>query len=131
MPEDSLPTYGPLTSLDDPRLEIDPTATIVVVGGSECTNRVLNDAGLPVSRCAHPSLLSEAFNRPGRRPNIVIAPLLAPVFDALDVITVLTRLGFQGQLLAVSAALPDAAAVLRELRADCTGFRLDILQVGG
>ncbi len=61
----------------------------------------------------------------------MIAPLLAPTFDVLDVIATLTRLGFQGQLLAVSAALPDVGAVLRELRADCVGFRLDILQVGG
>lgn len=131
MPEETLPSSGPVTSLEDPRLEIDPTSTILVVGGAECTNTVLRQAGLPVSRCADPSLLGEAFNRPGGRPNIVIAPLLAPTFDALDVIAVLARLGFQGQLLAVSAALPDVGAVLRELRADCAGFRLDILQVGG
>lgn len=104
---------------------------MVVVGGSDQTDIFLRDAGMPVSRCATPLLLARSFEGLGAAPQIVVAPLLAPGFDILDVIAALVRLRFQGQLLAVCAALPDVGAVLGELRGDCIGFRLDILQVGG
>jgi hypothetical protein len=104
---------------------------MLVVGGADQTDAVLRDAGLAVSRCAGPELLADAFVRLATPPAIVIAPLLAPSFDILDVIRALAALGFGGQLLAVTSALPDAGAVLRELRADTPGFRLDILEVSG
>lgn len=131
MPIDSEEPPGPLTCLEDPRLAIDTASNMIVVGGSDQTDMLLHDAGMPVSRCATPVLLVRAFERSNCVPQIVVAPLLAPGFDILDVIAALVRLRFQGQLLAVSAALPDVGAVLSELRGDCAGFRLDILQVGG
>ena len=75
--------------------------------------------------------MASAFAAAGNPPTVVLAPLLALTFDILDVITALSALSFGGQLLAVSPALPDAGAVLRELRAEAKGFRLDLLQVGG
>lgn len=131
MPKESEEELGPLTSLDDPRIAMDPASGMIVVGGTDQTNALLRDAGMPVMRCADPAQLTGAFQHRAAAPRIVVAPLLAPGFDILDVISALVRLRFQGQLLAVSATLPDVGAVLRELRVACGDFRLDILQVGG
>lgn len=131
LPQDTIEPQAPLTSLDDRRLAVDRSSNILVVGGSDQTDTVLRDAGLPVSRCAGPEVMADAFAQAAHLPAIVIAPLLSPSFDILDVIHALALLGFGGQLLAVTVALPDVAAVLRELRAETAGFRLDILQVGG
>lgn len=131
MPQDTIEPQAPLTSLDDRRLGLDRSSNILVVGGSDQTDTMLRDAGLSVSRCTGPEALAEAFAQATHLPAIVIAPLLSPSFDILDVIRALAPLDFGGQLLAVTFVLPDVAAVLRELRAETPGFRLDILQVGG
>lgn len=131
LPSDITEPAGPFASLEDVRPALGKSTHMVVVGGSDLTDAVLGAAGISVSRCAGPGMIASAFAAAGDPPTVVLAPLLALTFDILDVITALSALSFGGQLLAVSPALPDAGAVLRELRAEAKGFRLDLLQVGG
>ena len=53
------------------------------------------------------------------RPDEVVAPLLAPSFDILDVAKRLESFGFRGRLKALTSPLPDAAAVAAEVRSYC------------
>lgn len=125
------PADGHLASNECPGTPHGGASHLLIIGGSIHTNDLLRDAGLAATRFAAPDHLPAAFAQAGDAVRVVVSPLLAPAFDILDVIGQLRSLGFRGQLLAVSAPLPDATAVLRELRGECVGFRLDILQVGG
>ena len=50
------------------------------------------------------------------RPDLVLAPLLGPGFDILDIGARLDAMGYQARLRAVTLPLPDADAVVREVR---------------
>ncbi|MEZ5731166.1 MAG: hypothetical protein R3D97_02430 [Paracoccaceae bacterium] len=63
-------------------------------------------------------------------PDIVYAPLLGRGFDILDVATLLVRLGYRGQLLAVTAPLPNPAAVIAEIRSQCKTLDIGLFDVG-
>ena len=60
-------------------------------------------------------------------PDIVLAPLLGKGFDIMDVAAHLVSLGYSGPLRAVTGQLPNPAAVLAELRANCVGLEIDLL----
>ena len=49
-------------------------------------------------------------------PDLVLAPLLGPGFDILDIGARLDAMGYQARLRAVTLPLPDADAVVREVR---------------
>lgn len=63
------------------------------------------------------------------RPDAVFAPLMGPGYDILDLVRRLEQLGFAGHLVAVTAPLPDADAVAREVRSHCRGIAFDIVTV--
>ncbi len=50
-------------------------------------------------------------------PDAVLAPLMAPEWDVLDLAAVLTRSRFKGLLMVVAPPLPSAALVEAEVRA--------------
>ncbi|MBS0565278.1 MAG: hypothetical protein JSR87_12640 [Proteobacteria bacterium] len=61
------------------------------------------------------------------RPDMVVAPLLDPGFDILDVLGRLDHFGFRGRLCAVSPPLPDPAAVTSEVRGQCRGIDFSLI----
>jgi hypothetical protein len=60
--------------------------------------------------------------------DVMIAPLIGPGFEAIDLIPFLGNAGFCGRLLVRSGTLPDRLMVLGELRAVARayGFRVDL-----
>ncbi len=58
-------------------------------------------------------------------PDIVLAPLICPSFDCIDIAQLLHGYGFSGRLRIVAPRLPDPAIVLRELQVFCPGIDLD------
>lgn len=62
-------------------------------------------------------------------PHLVIAPLVGPGFDILDVAAQLLRSGFTGSLRALTPPLPNLAAVRTEVRSHCAGLDVDIVVV--
>lgn len=62
-------------------------------------------------------------------PHIVLAPLVGPGFDILDVAAQLQRCGFTGSLRALTAPLPNLSAVRTEVWGHCAGLDVDIVVV--
>ena len=62
-------------------------------------------------------------------PHIVLAPLVGPGFDILDVAARLQRCGFTGSLRALTTPLPNLSSVRTEIRSHCTGLDVDIVVV--
>lgn len=50
------------------------------------------------------------------QPDIILSPLVADDFDAVDMAEKLVSLGFQGRYRAIAPRLPDAALILHEVR---------------
>ncbi|MCY1125622.1 hypothetical protein OU426_02040 [Frigidibacter sp. RF13] len=89
----------------------------------------INDVAAWQSACGL-AALTAAYWADGAPPDAVLAPLLAPDFDILDVAERLTRLGFRGVLLISTPHLPDPGTVLAEIRGACTGFRAELVEIG-
>lgn len=62
-------------------------------------------------------------------PDIVIAPLVGPDFDILDLADRLVAGGFGGRLHALTAPLPRPDAVRAEVAEHATGIAFDLLTV--
>ena len=62
-------------------------------------------------------------------PSIVLSPLVANGFDALDVAARLYTLGFTGRYRVLSPKLPHPDMVLTELRAQAPGIDCELYQV--
>lgn len=62
-------------------------------------------------------------------PGIVLSPLVANGFDALDVAARLYTLGFTGRFRVLCPKLPHPDMVLNELRAQAPGIDCDLYQV--
>jgi hypothetical protein len=60
-------------------------------------------------------------------PHIVIAPLVGPGFDILDVGAQLLRSGYTGSLRALTTPLPNLAAVRAEVRSHVAGLDFDLV----
>ena len=64
-------------------------------------------------------------------PDTILAPLLGPNFDILDLVDRLTRIGFGGALRALTLPLPDPDAVRAEVRSHAGGLDFDLIVVSG
>ena len=60
-------------------------------------------------------------------PDAVVAPLVGAGFDIVDLGQRLEKLAFGGRLYALAAPIPDADAIIRELRDHCPGLTCDII----
>ncbi len=60
-------------------------------------------------------------------PELVLAPLVGPGFDIMDVGTLLLRCGFLGPLRALTAPLPNLQTVRSEVRSHCVGLDFDLV----
>lgn len=60
-------------------------------------------------------------------PQLVLAPLVGPTFDILDVGVRLLRCGYTGALRALTTPLPNLGSVRTELRSHCQGLDVDVV----
>ncbi|MBW6507417.1 MAG: hypothetical protein K0B00_11780 [Rhodobacteraceae bacterium] len=63
------------------------------------------------------------------RPDVVLAPLMTPSFDMLDLARMLWMLDFRGQVRALTPAIPDPHLVCSEIMAACPGLDFDLIVV--
>lgn len=61
---------------------------------------------------------------------LVLTPLLAPKFDAMDLATHLIALGYQGAYRAVIDKIPDSSMVRREILAFYPQLDFDVVEIG-
>jgi len=64
------------------------------------------------------------------RPDMVLAPLMTPEFDILDLARRLSALAFRGQLRAYAQRIPDPRLVQREIASACPGLDFDLIVIG-
>lgn len=63
------------------------------------------------------------------RPDCILAPLMAPGVDILDVAARLDALSYSGLLLAITPPLPNPGIVRREVRLASPGLRFDLIEL--
>lgn len=63
------------------------------------------------------------------RPDVVLAPLMTPAFDVLDLARLLASLGYKGQLRAFASGIPKPELVRQEIAAACPGIDFDLMVV--
>lgn len=64
-------------------------------------------------------------------PDLVLAPLLTPMFDALDLARYLSQAGYRGRYLALVDRLPSANLIRREVEAQSPDLNFDIVVLDG
>jgi hypothetical protein len=64
-------------------------------------------------------------------PDLVLSPLLTPIFDALDLARYLTQAGFAGRYLALVEKLPNAKLIRAEVEAQSPSLNFDIIVLDG
>lgn len=64
-------------------------------------------------------------------PDLVLTPLLTPVFDALDLARYLSQAGYRGRYLALVDALPSAKLIRAEVEAQSPDLNFDIIILDG
>ncbi len=62
-------------------------------------------------------------------PDVVLCPLVAKGFDALDVALRLQELKFDGRMRAICPPLPDPQVVLREVHILCPELDFNLLEI--
>ncbi|MDP1667728.1 hypothetical protein [Phaeovulum sp.] len=60
-------------------------------------------------------------------PDVVLAPLMTPSFDVLDLARRLRALGYRGQLRAFTPNIPDPHLVRSEIASACPGLDFDLI----
>ncbi|MDP5084556.1 MAG: hypothetical protein NWQ23_03975 [Yoonia sp.] len=73
------------------------------------------------------TLTEEALE--GFAPDIILSPLLANGFDALDIAARLQGFGFKGRYRVVAAPVPNADVVLADIRTHAPDIDFDLLLV--
>ncbi len=114
-------TPGDATAPDSPRL-------LAVDLSPAIRSRLEQRTGLDVESVTFSRLNVAVLARV--RPDAVIAPLITEGHDILDLCRRLTAFGFGGQVYVMADPLPDAEAVLREIRAECDLLSVDFLAPG-
>lgn len=62
------------------------------------------------------------------RPDAIIGPLITPDWDIVDLGLELERLGYRGDLFAMTQPLPRAELVIREVSALCPALNVRLLE---
>ena len=63
------------------------------------------------------------------KPDCVLTPLVGIGCDVLDVASRLTKLGYQGLLLAVTDPLPNPHVIKAEIQASIGAIRFDLIEI--
>ena len=91
-------------------------------------------AALP--HCAGDKIVFARFDDVGAallarfEPDLILAPLMAPEFDILDLARQLTQCGYRGALRAMARQIPNPALVRAELAQLCPDLDFDLFEVG-
>ena len=64
-------------------------------------------------------------------PDLVLSPLLTPLFDALDMARYLVQAGFRGRYLALVDTLPSANLIRAEVEAQSPSLNFDLIVLDG
>lgn len=70
-----------------------------------------------------PGLIARAL------PDCILSPLIGSQFDAIELAHRVCGLGFRGRMVVGAPALPNRAAVKRELDAACDGLTVDLIEL--
>ncbi|PKP71233.1 MAG: hypothetical protein CVT82_03335 [Alphaproteobacteria bacterium HGW-Alphaproteobacteria-4] len=110
---DSASTQGRKILLVEPRHAVPTNLPGLEHGEVTCAPLAAVDADLLVRLC----------------PDVVLAPLMTPSFDMLDLTRLLWQLDFPGQVRALTPAIPDPHLVCSEIMAACPGLDFDLIVV--
>jgi len=83
-----------------------------------------------IASIAYDELDTVVFNGP-EAPELVLTPLLTPMFDALDMARYLSQAGFRGRYLALVDQLPSANLIRAEVEAQSPLLNFDIVVLDG
>ncbi|MEL6681182.1 MAG: hypothetical protein AAFQ09_00880 [Pseudomonadota bacterium] len=65
-----------------------------------------------------------------KAPDVILSPLVADEFDAVDVALKLIDIGFRGKYLAIADQPVDAQLIINEIRSLSENLDFDLLQIG-
>lgn len=83
-----------------------------------------------IARSGYDDLDTVVFTGPDA-PDLVLAPLLTPKFDALDLARYLSQAGYRGRYLALVDRLPSATLIRREVKAQSPDLNFDLVVLDG
>ena len=63
-------------------------------------------------------------------PSLVLSPLTGPGFDAMDLLTTLREIGFEGRYLVLAPSMPDIPLIRAEMLAQSEGLDVDVIALG-
>ncbi|MEJ6402149.1 hypothetical protein [Yoonia sp. 2307UL14-13] len=69
----------------------------------------------------------DAIFKDGSQPDIILSPLVADGFDAVDVAIKLIKLQFRGRYRVIANDMPDAALIRQEVRSFAPQLDFDLL----
>lgn len=64
-------------------------------------------------------------------PELILAPLTAPGFDAMDLLATLTDVSFEGRVLVLTPHLPDVPLVRADVSAQAPELNVDVIALDG
>lgn len=80
------------------------------------------------------SLLSQVAERDvtgPEAPELILAPLTAPGFDAMDLLARLTDVAFEGRVLVLTPHLPNVPLVRADVTAQAPALNVDVIALDG
>jgi len=83
-----------------------------------------------IAKIGFDELDTVVFNGPDA-PDLVLTPLLTPIFDALDMARYLSQAGYRGRYLALVDQLPSAKLIRNEVAAQSPSLNFDIIVLDG
>ncbi len=103
---------------------------IMMVGAMPTLDAHLRDSGCEsIVSVAYSNLTATTIAQV--RPDLVLAPLLGPGFDIVDIGVRLEAMGYNARLSAVTVPLPDAVAVAREIRNQFRNLEFALIELVG
>lgn len=64
-------------------------------------------------------------------PDLILAPLTARGFDAMDLLAALTEAGFAGRVLVLTPHMPDVPLVRADVQAQAPALNVDVIALDG
>lgn len=66
-----------------------------------------------------------------RAPDLILAPLAARGFDAMDLLATLAQADYAGRVLVLAPPVPDVALVRADVRAQAPALNVDVIALDG
>lgn len=75
--------------------------------------------------------LDDLATRGPAAPDLILAPLTARGFDAMDLLATLTKAGFKGRVLVLTPHMPDVPMVRADVLAQAPALNVDVIALDG